>query len=82
MGVQSCCGVGADGYGGRSFSAGGASECTGNSYHDESELQLRASGEIWKQNLIESMAEAGREKKRIAEEMGSYNEGVPAITVI
>ncbi len=38
--------------------------------------------EIWKQNLIESMAKAGREEKRIAEEMGSYNEGVPAITVI
>ncbi len=29
-------------------------------------------GEIWKQILIESMAKAGREEKRIAEEMGSY----------
>lgn len=39
-------------------------------------------GERWKVELQESMAEAGREEKRLAEENGSYHEGVPAITVI
>ena len=28
------------------------------------------------------MAEAGKEEKRLAEERGSYHEGIPAITVI
>ena len=39
-------------------------------------------GECWKRMLLSSMAEAGREEKRIAEEKGSFHEGVPAITVI
>lgn len=39
-------------------------------------------GERWKSELQESMAEAGREEKRLAEERGSFHEGVPAITVI
>ena len=32
--------------------------------------------------LAESMIEAGREEKRLAQERGSYHEGVPAITVV
>ena len=32
--------------------------------------------------LLSSMAEAGREEKKIAEENGRFHEGVPAITVI
>ncbi len=31
--------------------------------------------------LLTSMAEAGQEEKRIAEERGSFHESVPAITV-
>ncbi len=42
----------------------------------------RAIGEAWKQELLESMAEAGREEKRLAEQRNEYHEGVPAITVI
>lgn len=42
----------------------------------------RQIGEWWKEKLVESMAEAGREEKRLAEERGDYHEGVPAITVI
>ncbi len=42
----------------------------------------RAIGEWWKEKLMESMLEAGREKKRLAEESGSFHEGVPAIAVI
>ena len=36
----------------------------------------------WKEKLLQAMAEAGCEEKRIAEEKGSFHEGVPAITVI
>ncbi len=39
-------------------------------------------GEWWKEKLSESMLEAGREEKRLAEQAGSYHEGVPAIAVI
>lgn len=39
-------------------------------------------GQWWKEKLAESMAEAGREEKRLAQERGSYHEGIPAITVI
>ena len=39
-------------------------------------------GECWKQSLLESMSEAGREEKRRAEERGNYHEGVPTITVV
>ena len=39
-------------------------------------------GEWWKKELRQSMAEAGREEKRLAEERNSFSEGVPAITVI
>ena len=39
-------------------------------------------GELWKQQLQESMAEAGREERQIAVEKNSYHEGIPAITVI
>lgn len=39
-------------------------------------------GEWWKQELQESMAEAGREEKWLAVERKQYHEGVPAITVI
>ena len=39
-------------------------------------------GECWKEKLHSSMAEAGQQEKRIAEEKGSFHEGVPAITVI
>ena len=42
----------------------------------------RKIGEIWTMELQESMAEAGREEKQLAEENGSYHEGVPKITVI
>ena len=42
----------------------------------------RAIGEHWRQKLTESMAEAGREEKRPAEEKGDFHEGVPAITVV
>ena len=36
-------------------------------------------GKQWKRKLQESMAEAGKEEKRLAKERG---EGVPAITVV
>ncbi len=39
-------------------------------------------GEVWKQQLKETMLEAGREEKRLAIEKGNYHEGVPAITAI
>ena len=39
-------------------------------------------GHWWKEKLAESMLEAGKEEKRLAEERGSFHEGVPAITVI
>ena len=39
-------------------------------------------GDYWKQSLFDSMAEAGRQEKRLAEERGDLHEGVPAITVI
>ena len=42
----------------------------------------RGIGEEWKQKLIDSMAEAGREEKQLAEERGDYHEGVPSITVV
>ena len=42
----------------------------------------RGLGEEQKQKLIDSMAEAGREEKRLAEERGDYHEGVPSITVV
>ena len=39
-------------------------------------------GGWWKEELQQSMAEAGQEEKRIAEKNGSFSEGVPAITVV
>ena len=39
-------------------------------------------GEWWREQLHEKMQEAGKKKKRLAEERGDFNEGVPAITVI
>ena len=39
-------------------------------------------GGWWKQMLEKSMIEAGEEEKRMAEERGSFHDGVPAITVI
>ena len=42
----------------------------------------RAIGEMWKKQLFDSMAEAGKEEKRLAEERNQYHEGVPAITVV
>ena len=39
-------------------------------------------GEWWQENLWESMLEAGREEKRLAEERGDLHHGVPAITVV
>lgn len=42
----------------------------------------RSIGEWWQQQLQQSMAEAGKEEKRLAEERGSFHEGVPATTVI
>ena len=42
----------------------------------------RAIGERWQVEMQEQMAKAGQEEKRLAEERGSYHEGVPAITVI
>ena len=39
-------------------------------------------GEAWMAELQESMAEAGREERRLAEEREEYHEGVPSITVI
>ncbi len=42
----------------------------------------RSIGEWWKEKLMESMREAGREEKRLAEERGSFHKGIPAITFI
>ena len=42
----------------------------------------RAIGEVWKQELLESMADAGREEKQLAVARGDFHEGVPAITVV
>ena len=39
-------------------------------------------GEWWRMRLNESMIEAGKEEKRLAEERGDYHNGVPAITVV
>ena len=39
-------------------------------------------GEVWKKELWESMAKAGKEEKKLAEESGDFYQGVPAITVI
>ena len=39
-------------------------------------------GEWWKEKLMESMIDAGKEEKRLAEVRGSYHDGVPTITVI
>ena len=39
-------------------------------------------GEMWKVKLAESMLEAGKEEKRLAEQRGDYHQGVPAITVM
>ncbi len=39
-------------------------------------------GELWKRELRESMDEAGREERWLAETRNEYHEGVPAITVI
>ena len=39
-------------------------------------------GEWWKEKLMESMIDAGKVEKRLAEVRGSYHDGVPAITVI
>ena len=36
----------------------------------------------WKEKLDKSMKEAGEEEKRLAEERGSFHDGVPAISVI
>ena len=37
---------------------------------------------MWKQSLLETVAEVGREETRLAEERGSYHQGLPAITGI
>ncbi len=42
----------------------------------------RGIGERWRAELVDSMAEAGREEKQLAEERGDFHEGIPAITVI
>ena len=42
----------------------------------------RGIGEQWKQKLHESMVEAGKEEKSLAEERGDFHEGMPAITVV
>ena len=39
-------------------------------------------GEWWRQQLQQSMAAAGEDEKRLAEERGDYHECIPAITVI
>ena len=39
-------------------------------------------GEWWRKKLHESMIEAGKEEKRLAEQNGEYHHGVPAISVI
>ena len=42
----------------------------------------RAIGEFWKRELQESLIEAGKLEKKLAEERGDYHQGIPAITVI
>ena len=42
----------------------------------------RAIGEAWKRELVQSMADAGREERQLAMERGDYHQGVPAITVV
>ena len=42
----------------------------------------RSIGAWWRKELEQSMLEAGREEKRLAEERGDYHDDVPAITVI
>ena len=39
-------------------------------------------GEAWKKELSESMAKAGMDERRLAEESGEFHHRVPAITVI
>ena len=39
-------------------------------------------GDWWKQMLEKSMIEAGEEEKRMAEERGSFHDGIPSVTVI
>ena len=39
-------------------------------------------GEWWSKKLKESMIEAGKQEKILAEENGDYHQGVPSITVI
>lgn len=41
----------------------------------------RSLGEWWKDQLRDSMIEAGKEEKKLAIERGDYHQGVPAITV-
>ncbi len=40
----------------------------------------RSIGRWWEEQLMDVMAEAGKEEKRLAEERGNYHQGVPAIT--
>ena len=42
----------------------------------------RAIGDWWRQQLEESMKEAGREERRLATENNEYHEVVPEITVV
>ena len=39
-------------------------------------------GEFWKSMLQDSMSQAGKEEKQLAERRGDFHQGVPAITVI
>ena len=39
-------------------------------------------GEWWASRLEQSILEAGKEEKKLAEERGDYHQGIPAITVI
>ena len=39
-------------------------------------------GEWWHLRLHDTMVDAGKEEKKLAEERGEYHQGVPAITVI
>ncbi len=42
----------------------------------------RCIGEMWTQELSDSMIKAGKEEKCLAMDRGTYHEGIPAITVI
>ncbi len=42
----------------------------------------KAIGEVWKKELLQSMAEVGSEEKRLAIARGEFHEEIPAITVI